>query len=206
MTEEESWGLLTKEQFDDLVIKFTKRFGKPIQSRRLSFSFWDHNRNNVDTRIKITDGNAEIMQKMGSWEMNCKWSRSEQKVNLPSNAGEIFNAYQIIRVLITGEDSCYIAQFDNYIFKQPNFEIKLTHQLGKTDKYNFEVEADIEKVDLSQVLKDLELSEMVTLTNSEFWDKWNKELNLKDNSMDEKQILDLIVKYLTPVPVNLDRC
>jgi len=51
--EEESWGLLTKNKFDHLLNQFTKRFGEPIHPKRLSFSFWDHSRNNIDTRIRI---------------------------------------------------------------------------------------------------------------------------------------------------------
>src|SRR3990167_6817356 len=92
----------------------------------------------------------------------------------------LFNTYKILRVLIPGGDSCYIYQHDNYIFKQPDFEIKLTHQLGKTDKYNFEVEADTTKKELNQLLRELGLFELVTHTNAEFWDKWNEELNLRD--------------------------
>ena len=194
--EEESWGVLTKRQFDDFLDQFNKRFGKPIHSRRLSFSFWDHSRNGIDTRIRITDGKAEIMQKIGGIGDKKLRVRSEQRIKLPSDSQELFSAYQILRVLIPGDDACYLYQHDNYIFKQPDFELKITHQIGKTDKYNFEVEVDTKKVDLNKVLKDLGLSEMVTLTSTEFWDKWNEELNLKDNDLDEKQIQDLIEKYL----------
>jgi len=196
MMEEESWGVLTKRQFDDFLDQFNKRFGKPIHSRRLSFSFWDHSRNGIDTRIRITDGKAEIMQKIGGIGDKKLRVRSEQRIKLPSDSQELFSAYQILRVLIPGDDACYLYQHDNYIFKQPDFELKITHQIGKTDKYNFEVEVDTKKVDLNKVLKDLGLSEMVTLTSTEFWDKWNEELNLKDNDLDEKQIQDLIEKYL----------
>jgi hypothetical protein len=196
MMEEESWGVLTKTQFDKFLDLFTKRFGKPVHSKRLSFSFWDHNRNGIDTRIRITDGKAEVMQKIGGIGDTQLRVRSEQKLKLPSDLQELLSAYQILRVLIPGDDSCYIYQHDNYIFKQPGFELKITHQIGKTDKYNFEVEVDTKKVDLDKVLKDLGLLDLVTLTNAEFWDKWNEELNLKDSDLDEKQIKDLIEKYL----------
>lgn len=194
--EEESWGVLTEEEFDNFLDIFTKRFGKPVNSRRLSFSFWDHNRNSVDTRIRITDGKPEIMQKIGHWEGTQAWSRKEQSIRLQPNIDDIFGTYQVLRVLIPGKDDCYIYQYDNYIFKQTDFEIKLTHQSGKTDKYNFEVEALVKNVDLSKILKDLGLSEKVTTTNTEFWDKWNAELNFKDNDLTESQIKDLIQKYL----------
>jgi len=196
MTEEESWGVLTKNQFEKFLDLFAKRFGKPVRSRRLSFSFWDHSRNGIDTRIRITDGKAEIMQKIGGIGDTQLRVRSEQRLKLPSDLEELFNAYQILRVLIPGDDSCYIYQHDNFIFKQSDFELKITHQIGKTDKYNFEVEVDTKKVELNKVLKDLGLLEMVTLTNVEFWDKWNEELNLRDSELNEGQIKDLIKGYL----------
>src|SRR3972149_10602450 len=150
--EEESWGVLTKQKFEHFLILFTKQFGKPIHSKRLSFSFWDHKRNEIDTRIRITDGKAEIMQKIGGIGDKRLRVRTEQRLKLLSDPEEVFNAYQILRVLIPGKDACYIYQHDNYIFKQPNFELKITHQIGKTDKYNFEVEADTKKIDLNQLL------------------------------------------------------
>lgn len=197
MKEEESWGVLTKSQFDNFLVKFIKRFGNPVHSQRLSFSFWDHSRNEVDTRIRITDGKAEVMQKIGGVGDKKLRVRTEKKIKLAPDPEEVTNTYQILRVLVPGDDSCYIYQHDNYIFKQPNFEIKLTHQIGKTDKYNFEVETDTSKVNLNQILKDLGLADKVTLTDAGFWDKWNEELNLKDNDINENQIRDLIKKYLT---------
>lgn len=197
MKEEESWGVLTREQFEGFLDKFTKKYGKPKHSRRLSFSFWDHTRNEIDTRIRVTDGKPEVMQKVGGIGDQKVRVRTERRMTISDNPEDLFNTYKIFRVLIPGDDSCYIYQHDNYIFKQPNIEIKLTHQLGKTDKYNFEVEVDTSKFDLNKLLKELGLSEMVTLTNSEFWDKWNEELNLKDSDLNEKQIQDLIKRYLT---------
>jgi hypothetical protein len=197
MTETESWGVLTKDQFDKFIAEFTKRFGKSTHSKRLSFSFWDHSCDNIDTRIRITNGKAEIMQKVGDVGEGQQRVRTEQRIGLQSDLNEIFNAYQILRVLTPGDDSCYIYQHDNYIFKQGNFEIKITHQSGKTDKYNFEVEAVGDDADLNQILKDLGLSEFVTKTTVEFWNKWNEELNLRDNDLKPEQIKEIIKQYLS---------
>lgn len=196
MTETESWGVLTKEQFEKFLEEFTTRFGKPNHSKRLSFSFWDHSRDNIDTRIRITNGKAEIMQKVGDVGEGQQRVRTEQRIDLPSDVGEIFNAYQIFRVLTPGDDSCYIYQHDNNIFKQPNFEIKITHQSGKTDKYSFEVEAVGDSADLNQILKDLGLNELVTKTTVEFWNKWNEDLNLRDIDLKPEQIQEIIKQYL----------
>lgn len=136
------------------------------------------------------------MQKVGDVGEGQKRVRSEQRIVLKSDLNEIFNAYKILRILMPGDDSCYIYQHDNYIFKQPNFEIKITHQNGKTDKYNFEVETVGKNVDLNQILNDLGLLDLVTTTNVDFWNKWNEELNLKDNDLNQKQIQNLISEYL----------
>lgn len=196
MREDESWGVLTKGQFLIFLDKFTKRFGKPIFSRRLAFSFWDHKRNEIDTRIRITGGKAEIMQKTGGIGDKKIRVRTELKTNLPATLQDLFNAFKIFRLLIPSKDSCYIYQYENHLFKEADFEIKLTHQIGKTDKYSFEVEAYTKKVDLEELLKSLGLSEMVTLTDAKFWDKWNEELNIKDTDLREESIKDLIQKYL----------
>ncbi len=196
MVEEESWGLLTKEQFESFLAEFTKKYGAPVHSKRLSFSFWDHNRNEIDTRIRITDGKSEVMQKVGGIGDQKVRVRTERRISLTSTVEDIFNTYKIFRVLIPGDDSCFIYQHDNYIFKLPDFEIKLTHQLGKTDKYNFEVEVDTSKQDLNQLLVELDLSDKVTLTNAEFWDKWNEELNLKDIDLEEDKIKEIIQQYV----------
>lgn len=194
--EDESWGQLSKEQFESFLAQFTKQFGNPRKSRRIAISFWDHNRSEIDTRIKITDGKAEIMQKKGSWEKTKMWSRSEQRVHLPNDKEEIFNAYQILRVLIPGPNDCYISQYENYLFDTENFEIKLTHQTGKSDKYNFEVEATSKSAKAAEFLKQIGLAEFVIETDEEFWRKWNNELNLNDKGLSEEQIRELIESYL----------
>lgn len=196
MIEEESWGVLTRSQLGEFLGKFTKLFGKPRHSKRLSLSFWDHNRNEIDTRIRITDGKAEIMQKVGDIGESKHRIRSEQKIDLPSDTEEIFNAYQILRALVQGDGSCFIYQYDNYIFDNSDFEIKLTHQIGKTDKYNFEVEIHNKELKLTETLKKLGLFDLVTITDSKFWDKWNEELNLKDIDLSMDEIKDIIKKYL----------
>ena len=203
MIEEEIWGILTKEQFGYFLSEFTRRFGNPVKSRRLSFSFWDHTRNQIDIRIRITNGNPEIMLKVGTWEDTDAWVRSEQRINLQADSDEVFTAYQILRTLIPGEDDCYIYQSTSYIFKTLDFEIKLTHQSGKSDKYPFEVEKVTPAVDLNKILIDLNLSDKVTVTDTEFWDKWNQELNLKDKELNKEQIIDLIKKYLVRDLANL---
>lgn len=194
--EEEVWGVLAKDEFGKFLGEFTSRFGKPVCSKRLTFSFWDHRRNNIDTRIRVTNGKAEIMQKVGKWEGSQIRSRSEQSVKLDSDLEVVFGAYKVLRVLIPGEDQCYIYQTEDYIFRQNKFEVKITHQTGKTDKYLFEVEGLAKKVDLKRVVEELKLTGLVRATDEHFWNTWNEELNLRDNDVREDQIKSLIKQYL----------
>ncbi len=196
MLEQEAWGQLTKKQFDLLIEKFTQRFGEPTRHRRLSISFWNHQHNEVDTRIRITDGQGEVMQKIGKWDNATNWDRTERYLKLSSDADQVFNAYKILRQLLPSHEPCQMIQHDNYVFKTADFEIKLSHQIGKSDKYNFEVETLSGKSSLDSILKDLGLTEFVTVTDVAFWDKWNQDLNISDADLNEKQILRLIKKYL----------
>ena len=209
MLEQEAWGELSKDQFEEFLRLFGERFGEPGRHRRLSISFWNHEMNEIDTRIRITDGVAEIMQKVGQWEGVSQWDRSEIHLKLASDPQQIFNAYKILRNLLPEHEVCHFIRFDNFVFRQPDFEIKLAHQSGKSNKYNFEVEflndqAELDKhraqlddkSDLDVILKSLGLTDLVTVTNEEFWNKWNEELNLSDMDLKEEQIIELIKEYL----------
>lgn len=98
--------------------------------------------------------------------------------------------------MLPAHELCQIIRFDNYVILTDDFEIKLSHQTGKSDKYNFEVETLTNKSDLKAILNDLGLSELVTVTDVAFWDNWNQELNLNDRDLSEEQILELIKEYL----------
>ncbi len=196
MLEQEAWGQLTKEQFEKFLRLFSGRFGKPSRHKRLSFSFWNHEMNEVDTRIRITDGKAEIMQKVGKWDNTTQWDRTEKHVELPPESEQIFSIYEILRRLLPPAEPCHLMQYDNYVFEQPDFEIKLSHQYGKSHKYNFEVETLNNQRNLKTVLKNLSLSKLVTITDVEFWDQWNQELNLSDKNLNDEQIMQLIKAYL----------
>jgi hypothetical protein len=196
MLEQEAWGELSKDQFEEFLKMFGERFGEPSRHRRLSISFWNHKMNEVDTRIRITDGKSEIMQKVGDWENVTQWVRKERHVKLGSDAGQIFNAFKILRQLLPPQEPCQFIQFDNYVFKTEAFEIKLSHQKGKSNKYNFEVESLNDESGLDEILKDLKLDNLVTVTDVKFWDKWNVELNVSDRDLSDEEIRDLIKEYL----------
>ncbi len=64
--EHEVLGELEVSKYNSLIEQFTLLYGNPKLKKRLAISFWDPAINkNVDTRIRITNGKAEIMQKTG---------------------------------------------------------------------------------------------------------------------------------------------
>ena len=62
--EDEIIGEINKEIFIQKKHEFTQLFGEPILKRRLGLMVFDRNNPKVDTRIRITNGSAEIMQKV----------------------------------------------------------------------------------------------------------------------------------------------
>lgn len=196
MKELEAWGLLTKKQFEKLLRLFTKRFGKPQKAKRLAISFWNPKKNkNLDTRLRVTDKKAEIVQKFGDWENAQKWSFTELALPLPSDYKKAYLAYQILDNQ-TGKAFPYsFIQYESYLFRKPKFEIKLGRQFGKVSRYFFEVELLDEKSSLESILEDLGLNILVTITNVDFWKKWNREVNLTSDDLSEEKIKSLIQSY-----------
>lgn len=196
MREKESWGLLTKSEFFEFLSKFKKKFGKSKKYKRLGISFWDPSTNkHLDTRIRITNGKPQIMQKIGKWENRSELDFKEILIDLDKNPEQVFRAYLILSNIIGKRKNCRFIQHENYIFNTTDFEIKLGKQFGKSVKYIFEIEAKNNKVNLESKLKELNLSRHVLKTDVEFWDSWNKEVNLTGEELNEKQILKLIESY-----------
>lgn len=196
MLEQEAWGELTKDQFEEFLELFGERFGEPICHRRLSFSFWDRNRNDLDIRVKITDGKAELVEKEGWVENSSEWKRTEREVSLLSDADVIFNMVKIFQNLFPTDDPMPVMQFENYVWQADEFEVKLSHQFGTGDKYNFEVESLNGESSLEEILKDLELIDLVKITDVEFWEKWNEVVNLDGNELSDEDVRNLIEEYL----------
>lgn len=196
MNELEAWGLLTKRQFNHFLKLFRGRFGKPQKAKRLAISFWNPKRNkNLDTRIRITNKKAEIVQKFGQWENAKRWSFTELFLPLPDDPEKVYLAYRILDNQIGKAYPYSFIQYENYLFNQLKFEIKLGHQFGKASRYFFEVELLDKRSSLGPILKDLGLDSLVTLTNVSFWNQWNKEVNLTSKDLDEEKIKNLIQSY-----------
>lgn len=204
MLEQEVLGELTLDQYNHYFNIFTQKFGQPQKQTRLSISFWDKQKNEIDTRIRITNGQAEIMQKVGQWEGENQLLRTETSLILPSDADQILAAFKILDNVAGDNRSYHYSRHENYIFncqidiqgQTHQVEIKLCHQFGQTDKYEFEVEVSGDQTDLQAVLDQLNLTNLVLVTDEAFWDKWNDQLNNRYQHMSDQQIKQLIQQYL----------
>ena len=197
MNELEAWGLLTQNQFAKFLTKFSQLFGKPRIIKRLAISFWDpYKDKNTDIRIRITNGEPQKVKKVGEWEEKLEWNFSESLYDLPKDSVKIYAEFQTLRSHLTDPDSYNIIQHHSHIFDQPDFELKLAKQFGKNVKYVFEVELKNKSRDLKGIIKNLGLTDYLLATDTAFWDKWNKEVNLTGRDIGEKEVNELIKKYL----------
>jgi len=194
MNEVEIWGVLSEKEFDSKLNEFTEKFGAPKIQKRLAIQILDADDRSLWTRIRITDGKAEIMQKLGSWDIG-----SQQEVSFPIETKEryIWNCYTIIRNLLRSRRiQIVFIQHKNFIFETNGFEIKLSHQFGKSDKYPFEVEAQESEETIIEFARNLGLEPDLSKKGETFWNKWNDAVNLDGKKMKDEELKEIIRKYV----------
>lgn len=193
--ETEVWGEITREQFEAKLIEFTKRLGQPKKVVRLAIELNDYNRQDIDTRIRITDGKPVLMQKLGEWNSQTK---TETEFDLPNSPDQVFKAFQIFRNLLNpGNRQLTVIQIENYIFDTPEFEIKLSHLTGKMDAYSFEVELlNSTAEDILVVCERLGLKPNLDEKGEEFWKNYNSRINFDAANITEEELRRIIGKYL----------
>jgi len=194
MLEKEYWGLLTSDEFNKKLNLFINKFGKPTIKKRLAIETNDWARPEVDSRIKITNGKAEFVQKTGDWNSR---ERKELEIPLVNNVQAILDFFKAIITSVNAQiPSQQIMQFENYIFDLGYAELKIAHQLGKSDRYFFEVELIDNSKDLDLICKDLGLKADYEPKDRAFWEKWNQEVNIDSRNLSDDELKDLIEKYL----------
>jgi hypothetical protein len=196
--EHEVWGLFPdQETFESYLSKFIKQYGEPKEKSRLSISFWDPNvENDVDTRIRITNGDAELMQKVGKWQKQDRLQMQEIDIPLPNDVDFIFNMYRVLRNNIPLTTSPKIIQYRNKLFDTGDYEIKLSEQHGNTTKYTFEVECMNDGEHLLEFVDEINLKQYILKTDPDFWVKWDKEVNLFTDELEEEELKKIIKDYL----------
>ncbi len=152
-------------------------------------------RHDLDTRIRITDGQTELVQKVGKWEAT---TRSEIHTKLELKAKEILYLYQILINLLPLEHrQTNLIQYTNYIFDTPDYEIKLGIQTGKQTVYHYELETKTSDANLEHKRLELGLPEHLKQSDEDFWTEWNQRVNLNYDDLSEQQLIELIQKYLS---------
>jgi len=186
-------GQLSETEYSAAVARFTKEFGEPKQQRRLALNVTDFDRRDIETRIRITNGHAELMQKIGDWKGD---SRNELQADLIEDAQAILKVYSVIRNLLVSDNlQTTVIQFENKIWKTKDFELKLTRQFGKSSVWNFEVELLNHSANIATICKDLRLQPEKE-PDAEYWVEFNKKVNLQIDELGEEKLVRLIESYL----------
>ncbi len=196
--EQEVWGLFPSEiEYKKYLGIFTAEYGLPVKKKRLAISFWDPNINNeIDTRIRVTDGKAELVQKCGAWENQTEIHMEEIDIPLPSDTQYLFNMYRVLRNNLPLTKSPFTTQYHNSLFLSPSFELKLTIQHGKKTRYSFEIEKLDDKIDLFVLARENGLEEYLLRTDLAFWNKWAEEMDVHTDDLSEDELKALIEQYL----------
>lgn len=191
--EKEIWTEITKEEFDSYLSHLTSVLGEPEVKRRLALQSTDSSRTDLDTRVRITNGQAVIMQKIGDWDAE---TRDELEIDIDSTPDSVLGTYKAFRNMITGKSiSTSIMQMENYTFSNKQFEIKLTKQTGKEVAYNYEIEV-FDDSNPSDIAKEYSMRVDIPTHTPEFWDAWNERVNLNTDDLDEKELKKIVERYL----------
>lgn len=195
MTEEkELLTILSKEEYEVILARLIKKFGDPEIVKRLSLQSTDYRWADVDTRIRITNGKAEIIQKVGDWK---KQNRHEIIIPLPSDPKIIFDMYKIFMNAMRDEKVLTpIMQYENKLFKTKDFEIKLTYQFGKKDAYNCEIEVFDHALEPDDLAKKYNIPVHLPAQTQDFWKNWNETVNLSATELSDEELLNIISKYI----------
>lgn len=194
MIEKEIWSRMTEEKFNESVKVFKEKYGEPKFKKRIAVQITDYNRTDLDTRIRITNGYAEIMQKIGSWTGE---SQEEVDVKLPTESENILNTYKVLRNMLQSDNvETSIIQLENYVFDTEKFELKFTHQFGKVHVYNFEIEVKDLNLEPKQIAAELGLELDIPENTPEFWKNWNNTVNLYAKDLSDSELLEIFKSYL----------
>jgi hypothetical protein len=199
--ENEVIGEINKEIFTSKKIEFTKSFGEPSCKKRLGLMVFDRNNPDVDTRVRITNGKAEVMQKiLKNEDGQGHYKKDEISFDINSSVDDIFNAFLTYTNLLQEKYSNglirLLVQTENYIWKVENYELKISYQFGKNDYYTFEIEAINEKCDVKQVQSQLGLIPTENHASKERKEFRATQVDLNANEMSLEEVRSVIKNYI----------
>lgn len=137
MIETELIGEISQNTFSKKLSEFKRKFGKPIERKRLALMI-THIGSKIDTRIRITNGVAEIMQKVQiTKETNGLRIKEEIPFPLNSNIDDILTILKIISNLTIDSKNRIrlVVQIMSYTWSFDEYELKIAHQFGLNDYY-----------------------------------------------------------------------
>ncbi|HTK03593.1 MAG TPA: hypothetical protein VL401_02375 [Alphaproteobacteria bacterium] len=194
--EQEIWGVITEDFYNNLLVKAKKEFKNHQIKKRLAISYWNPKMNrNLETRLRITNGQSEIVQKTGAWENQEVINLKEITIPIQNNIETLINSYEVLDNMHPKAPRP-IIQFENEIFISDKVELKLAKQIGKATKYTFELELLDPKLDLLKIAEIYNLRDKITKTDVNFWNKWNKEVTTMSDEISKEELGKLIKKYL----------
>lgn len=192
--EKEILTIIAKEEYEAICERLKKAFPSSKNTRRLAIQCTDTASDDLDTRIRISNKKVTLIQKVGKWKSK---TREEVEINLPSETGVILSVFKILRHMLKGDKvRTSVIQTDSLTFENDDYEIKLTHQFGKTDKYNAEIEVFNTKIEPEEIAEKFGIPVRLPEHTAEFWDNWSKEVNFSADELSEKELKKLIEEYL----------
>lgn len=201
MIETEITGEINKVIFESKLKDFTLKFGNPKVKKRLGLMVFDRNNPGIDTRIRITNGETEIMQKVTiSDDKTGHAQKEELSIPIKSDVDIIYNAFMTYTNLLLNKYSeklvRLLVQTENYIWKNDDYELKISHQFGKNDYYTFEIEAVKENVDIKEIQKELKLEPTKNFASDERKKFRRTQVDLSASELTEADIKNIISKYI----------
>lgn len=196
MNETEVRGELTSENFAKLIDKLKESASYKYEfNNRITFCYGDYSNQKLDMRVRITNGQPVIMQKVGNWQ---DLTRVEIETDIIKDTEHVFKTYKIISNIYASIPQSFetIIQHENHLFTNEKFELKLTKQFGKSNYYIFELEAKSNVVNLQEECKALELTIQDKFESEEDRKKRNTLVNLNPKELTEEEIKNLISTYL----------
>ncbi|MCX8035405.1 MAG: hypothetical protein N3A71_04015 [Candidatus Dojkabacteria bacterium] len=134
------------------------------------------------------------MQKSGIYSSKYK---EEFSAKLLPDAEIILNVYKILRNLVKSDNlQTAIMQMESYVFDTDQFELKFTHQFGKKDVYNFEIEVGDLDLDPRNIATELGLEVDLPEDTPEFWKNWNDAVNLCADQLSDEELIEIFRSYV----------
>ena len=198
MLETEVLSGIPKAEFDAKIVEFTAKYGQPKVQKRLGIILASYS-TEIDTRLKITNGQAHLVQKIGDGKQQVI-ARQEINLDLSLPATDLLKLVRMIQNLgaaIPGFTSV-LQQYDSRIFDLPSCEVKFYHQFGENSYYGFELELTQEGVDIHQELESLGLKLDGVNKDEDYWHDYDQKYNLDAVKLSDTELLHLLDKYLSP--------